>query len=107
MAWRGGCVAAELVPGAVRQYCLGGCSTLREWAWRSWQLRSEVPVLILVSHLPPSLFLSHAPCGACGLDVPFPQLLVHHSRWSVRSWGSVRLPLECALRVCGVFVRLR
>ena len=35
MGWRGGCLALELVRGALRHYCLGGCSALvvcvRRW----------------------------------------------------------------------------
>ena len=39
VGWRGGCLAAGLVRGAVRQYCLSGCSALVACAWRSRPVR--------------------------------------------------------------------
>ena len=39
VGWRGGCLAVGLVCGAVRDYCLGGCSSLVVCAWRSRPLR--------------------------------------------------------------------
>ena len=39
MGWRGGCLASGLVRGAVRHYCLGGCSALVMCAPRSRPVR--------------------------------------------------------------------
>ena len=39
LGWRGGCLAAGLVRGAVRHYCLGGCSALFLCARRSRPVR--------------------------------------------------------------------
>ena len=39
VGWRGRCLAFGLVRGAVRHYCLGGCSALVVWAQRSRPVR--------------------------------------------------------------------
>ena len=39
MGWRGSCLSLGMVHGAVRHYCLGGCSALVVCARRSWPVR--------------------------------------------------------------------
>ena len=39
VGWRGGCLAVGPVRGAMRHYCLGGCSALVMCVWRSWPVR--------------------------------------------------------------------
>ena len=88
-----------LVRGAVRHYCLGGCSamlvlaqSLRQGGWAG---RVLLPA-------PPSLMsLSRVPRGACGglprVGFPCFRLLVRHSMRSLRSASSVWLHFWCAL----------
>ena len=49
--WRGGCLAAELLRGAVGDYCLGGCSALLMFLRRSPQVPRVGPVPILAPPL--------------------------------------------------------
>ena len=110
MGWRGGCLALGLVCGAVRHYCLGGCSALVVCARRSRLVRGgragawwRVPP---VSPFPPRV--SRAVCGGPSRPgVPCPRSLVRHSMRSVRSAGSVRLPFWYSPRVLCVCVRSR
>ena len=112
MGWRGGCPAVGLVRCALRHYCLGGCSALVVCARRSR------PVLggwgrcrdsgLLLPPPPPPPHGSRAVCGGPSRPgVPYPRSLVRHSMRSVRSAGSVRLPLRYSPRVLCVCVRLR
>ena len=106
--WRGGCLAVGLVRGAVRHYCLGGCSALVLCARRSGQARwgdgvgAELCVFP-VSPFPPRV--SRAVCGGPSCPgVPYPRSLVRHSMRSVRSTGSVRLTFWYSPRVLCVCV---
>ena len=95
LGWRGGCLALGLVRGAVRHYCLGGCSAPSVCARRSRPVRG-VPAgtwccVSLVSPFAARVF--RAACGGPSRPgVPYPRSLVRHSTRSVRSARSVRLP---------------
>ena len=110
VGWRGGCLAVGLVRGALRHYCLGGCSALVVCARRSWPVQGVGPsagcCVFPVSPFPPRAF-----CPVCGgpsrLSVPYPRSLVRHSMRSVRFAGSVRLPFWFSPRVLCVCVRSR
>ena len=55
VGWRGGCLAVGLVRGAVRHYCLGGCSSLVVCARRSRAVRGlGPPPGVVSSPFPPS-----------------------------------------------------
>ena len=107
MGWRGGCLALGLVHGAVRHYCLGGCSALVVCARRSRPVRGAWAGawcrVFPVSPFPPRIT-----CTVCGgpsrPGVPYPRSLVHHSMRSVRSAGCVRfrsgLPRVSFVCVC-------
>ena len=110
MGWRGGCLALELVRGAVRHYCLGGGSALVVCARRSRPARgSRAGNWCRVFPVSPSP--SRVSCAVCGRPsrpgVPYPRSLVRHSMRSVRSAGSVRLPFWYSPRVLCVCVRPR
>ena len=106
MGWCGGCLAFGLVRGALRHYCLGGCSALVVCARRSRPVRgAQAGAWCRV--FPVSPFLPRVSCAVCGGPprpcVPYPRSLVRHSMRSVRSAVSVRLPFwfsPCALCVC-------
>ena len=96
LGWRGGCLALGLVRGAVRHYCLGGCSALVVCARRSRLVRGGRAGawcrVLPVSRFQPRV--SRAVCGGPSRPgVPCPCSLVRHSMRSVPSAGSVRLPL--------------
>ena len=106
--WRGGCLALGLVRGAVRHYCLGGCSALVVCARRCGRF-GEVGAgagccVVPVSPCPPRFS-----CAVCGgpsrLGVPYSRSLVPHSMRSVRSAGSDHLPFWFSPRVLCVCVR--
>ena len=110
VGWRGGCLAFGLERGAVRHYCLGGCSALVVCARRSQPIpggRAGAWCRVL----PVSPFQPRFSCAVRGgpsrLGVPFPRLLVRHSMRSVRSAGSVRLPFWYSPRVLCFCVRSR
>ena len=108
VGWRGGCLALGLVRGAVRHYCLGGCSNLVVCARRSRPVRvARGGTWCRV--FPVSPFPPRVSCAACGgpsrPGVPYPRSLVRHSTRSVRSAGSVRLPFWYSPRVLCVCVR--
>ena len=95
LGWRGGCLAWGLGRGAVRQYCLGGCSAPSVCARRSRPVRvvraGTWCCVSLVSPSPPRVI--RAACGGPSRPgVPYPRSLVRHSTRSVRSARSVRLP---------------
>ena len=90
VGWRGGCLASGQVRGAVRHYCLGGCSALVVCAWHRQPVSDGLgPVLGAVSsRFPPSRPAFPALCVAgrpvrvslilarwyaipCGLCVPW------------------------------------
>ena len=108
VGWRGGCLALGLVPGAMRHYCLGRCSSLvvcvrpSRPVWGGW---GRCRVLCL----PCFPLLPRVSCAVCGgqsrLGVPYPRSLVRHSMRSVRSAGSVRLPFWFSPRVLCVCAR--
>ena len=106
LGWRGGCLALGLGHGAVRNYCLGGCSALAVCARRSRPVRRARAGtwcrVSPVSPFPPRV--SGAVCGGPSRPgVPYPRSLVRHSTRSVRSASSVRLPFwyfPRALCVC-------
>ena len=110
MGRRGGCLAAGLVRGSVRHYCLGGCSALFVCARRWRQVRGvgagAGSYVFPVPPLPPRV-----PRAACGgwyrPGVPYPRPLVRHSMRSVRSAGLVRLPFWYSPRALRVCVRSR
>ena len=110
MGWCGGCLAFGLVRGAVRHYCLGGCSALVPCARRLrpvWGARAGAWCRVFpVSPFPPGV--SCAVCGGpSGPAVPYPRSLTRHSMRSVRSAGSVQLPFWFSPRVLCVCVRSR
>ena len=110
MDWRGGCLAVGLVRGAVRHYCLGGCSALVVCARRSRLVRGAAAGagcrVFPVSPFPPRV--SGAVCGGLSCPgVPYPRSLVRHFMRSVRSAGSVRLPFWYSPRALCMFVRSR
>ena len=110
VGWRGDCLALGLVRGAVRHYCLGGCSALVMCARRSRLIRGAWTGarcgVFPVSPFPPHV--SRTVCGGRSRPgVPYPRLLVRHSMRSVRSAGSVRLPFWYSPRVLCVCMRLR
>ena len=88
--------------GAVPCWCVRGARG-RSGGRGQCRLSSPLP--------PPSPSLPCAPRGACGrlprLGVPFPRLLVRHSKWPMHLASSVRLPFWCVPRDRGVFVRSR
>ena len=107
VGWRGGCLALGLVRGAVRHYCLGGCSALLVCAWRSRLVRgARAGAWCRVFPVYP--FPPRVSCAVCGgpsrPGVPYPRSLVRHSMRSVRSGGSVRLPFWSSPRVLCVCV---
>ena len=92
---RGGCLAQGLGRGAVRNYCLGGCSAPSVCVRRSRPVRGAWAGTLCfvspVSPIPPRV--SRAACGGPSRPgVPYPRSLVRHSTRSVRSACSVRLP---------------
>ena len=110
VGWRGGCLASGLVRGAVRYYCLGGCSALVLCERRSRPVRGGRAGVwcrvLLISPFPPRL--SRAVFGGPSRPgVRCPRSLVRHSMRSVRSAGSVRLPFWYSPRVLCVCVRSR
>ena len=103
VGWRGGCLALGLGRGAVRHYCLGGCSALVVCARRSRPVPGAragcwCPVF------PVSPFLPRVSCAVCGESsrpgVPYPRSLVRHSMWSVHSAARSGFPSG----ILGVFV---
>ena len=95
LGWRRGCLAKGLGRGAVRHYCLGGCSAPSVCARRSRPVRGARAgtwcCVSAVSPFPPRV--SRAACGGPSIPgVPYPRSLVRHSTRSVRSASSVRLP---------------
>ena len=110
MGWRGSWLAVWLARGAVRHYCLGGCSAMGMCAGRSRPVRGgwgRCRVLCLPRFLSPPR-VSHAVCGGLSrLAVPYPRSLVRHSIRSVRSAGSVRLPFWFSPRVPCACMRSR
>ena len=107
VGWRAGCLAVGLVRGAVRHYCLGGCSALVVCARRSRPVRGgwgRCRALCLPCFFPPPRCF-RAVCGGSSCPgVPYPRSLVRHSMQSVRSAGLVRLPFWYSPRVLCVFV---
>ena len=99
-----------LVRGAVRHYCLGGCSALVVCARRSRRF-GGVGAGAGCCVFPVSPFPPRVSCAVCGgpsrLGVPYPCSLVRHSMRSLRSAGSVRLPFWFSPRVLCVCVRSR
>ena len=96
VGWRGGCLAVGLVHGAVRHYCLGGCSALVVCARLSRPVRGAGAGarcrVFPVSPFPPRV--SRAVCGGPSRPrVPYPCSLVRHSMRSLPSAGSVWLPI--------------
>ena len=89
-----------LVRGAMRPYCLGGCSALVACVRRS---TGEVGAGAWCCVFPVSPCPPRASCAVCGgpscLGVPSPRSLVRHSMRSVSSAGSVRLPFWFSPRV--------
>ena len=110
MGWCGDCLALGLVRGAVRHYCLGGCSALVVCARRSRPARGAWAGA-MCRDFPVSPFPPRASCALCGgpsrPGVPYPRSLVRHSMRSVHSAGSVRLPFWFSLRILCVCVRWR
>ena len=99
-----------LVRGAVRHYCLGGCSALVVCVRRSRPVRgagARAGCRVLpVSSFPPRV--SRAVCGGPSRPgLPYPRSLVRHSMRSVCFAGSVRLPFWYSLRVFCVCVCAR
>ena len=99
-----------LVRGAVRHYCLGGCSAPVVCARRSRPVRGAGAgagfCVFSVSSFPPRV--SRAVCGRLSRRVvPYPRSLVRHSMRSARSAGLVRLPFWYSPRVVCVCVRSR
>ena len=92
VGWRGCCLALGLVRGAVRHYCLGGCSALVVCARRSQPVRGA-RACAWCRVLPVSPFPPRVSCSLCGGPsrprVPCPRSLVRHSMRSVRSAASV------------------
>ena len=106
--WRGGHLAAGLVRGSARHYCLGGCSALFLCARRSRQVRgSGAGAGFRAFSVPP--LSPRVPRAACGRSsrpgVPYPRPLVRLSMRSMRSAGLVRLPFWYSQRVPCVCVR--
>ena len=95
LGWRGGCLAQGLGRGAVRHYCLGGCSAPSVCARRSRPVRGARAgtwcCVSPVSPFPPRV--SRVACGGPSRPcVTYPRSLVRHSTRSVRSASSARLP---------------
>ena len=110
LGWRGGCVAVGLVRGNLCHYCLGGCSALVVCVRRSRQVWGvEAGAGSCVSPVPPPLSLRFSCCvgrvvsSGCPLSSPAGTLCIR----SVRSAGSVLLPLRFAQRALCVCVRSR
>ena len=106
--WRRGCLAAGLVRGSARHYCLGGCSALFLYARRSRQVWGGGAGagfrVFSVAPLPPRV--PRAACGGSSCPgVPYPRTPVRHSMRCVRSAGLVRLPLWYSPRALCVCVR--
>ena len=91
-----------LVRGAVRHYCLGGCSALVLCARRPRPVQGA-GAGAGCRVFPVSAFPPRVSCAVCGGPpcpaVPYPRSLVRHSMRSLRSAGSVRLPFWYSLRV--------
>ena len=106
LGWRGGCLALGLGRGAVRHYCLSGCSAPSVCARRSRPVRGARAGtrcrVSPVSPFPPRV--SRAVCGGPSCPgVPYPRSLERHSTRSVCSESSVWLPFwysPCAPCVC-------
>ena len=99
-----------LMRGAVRHYCLGGCSALVVCArrWRPVRGAGAGAGCRVFPVSPFSPRVSRAVCaGPSRPGVPYPRSLVHHSMRSVGSAGLVRLPLGYCPRVLCVCVRAR
>ena len=99
-----------LVRGAVRHYCLAGCSALVVCARRSRPFQgTRTGTWCRVSLASP--FPPRVPCAVCGgpsrPGVPYPRLLVCHCTRSVHSAGPVRMPFWYSPRVLCVCVRSR
>ena len=110
LGWRGGCLAWGLGRGAVRHYCLGGCSAPSVCARRSrpvWGAQAGRWCCISpVSPFTPRV--SRAACGGPSRPgVPYPRSPVRHSTRSVRSASLVRVPFWYSLRALCVCVRSR
>ena len=109
MSWRGGCLAAGLVRGSVRHYCLGGCSALLMCARRLrqvWGVGAGAGFCVFpVSHPPPPCFPRAACGGSSCPGVPYSGPLAYHSMQSVHSAGLVRLPFWYSPRALCVCVR--
>ena len=108
LGWRGGCLALRLGRGAVRHYCLGGCSALVVCARRSRPVRgARAGTWCRV--FPVSPFPGRVSCAVCGglsrPSVPYPCSLVRHSMRSVR-FRVPRVALlvvpACPLCVCAL-----
>ena len=110
MGWRGGCLAAGLVRGSVRHYCLGGCSALFVCARRSWQVwgvGAGTGFCVFPAPPLPPMVPRAARGGSSCPGVSYPRPLVRHSMRSVRSAGLVWLPFWYSLRALCVCVRSR
>ena len=82
LGWRGGCLAWGFGHGAVRHYCLGGCSATSVCARCSRPVRGARAgtwcCVSPVSPFPPRV--SRAACGGPSRPgVPYPRSLVRHS----------------------------
>ena len=110
LGWCGGCLAAGLVRGSVRHYCLGGCSALFVCARRSrqvWEARAGAGFCVFpIPPLPPSV--PRAACGGLSCpDVTYRRPLVRQSMRSVRSAGLVWFPFWYSTHVLCVCVHSR
>ena len=108
--WRGGCLAAGLVRGAVRHYCPGGCNALFMCARRSRPVRGELGrcrVLCLPRFPLPAPRFPRCAWRAVPSGCPLSSLAGCHSMRSVCSAGSVRLPFWYSPRVPCLCVRSR
>ena len=110
LGWRGGCLAAGLVRGVVRNYCLGGCSALIVSARRSRQVRGGwgrcrafgLPHLPLPAPRFPRCVWRAVPSGC-----PLPSLAgtPFHAVYAFRGLGPI--PFWYSPRVLCVCVRSR
>ena len=100
MGWRGGCLAAGLVPSTVCYYCLGGCSALVVCARRAGQVSgvgAGAGSRLSLPSRPSRCMLWGVPSGC-----PFPSP-------AGMPFGPVALRVcaACLLRVCALLLPLR
>ena len=105
LGWRGGSLAAEMVSGDVRHYCLGGCNDLLLFVWGSWQVRRAGRVPLLVALPPvavppsrPSRCLYRVALYRCPLSLPAGTPF--HAVYACRELGPVAFLVRAKCPLC-------